>query len=171
VGREIERKFLLAGDGWRDVVRRRERMRQGYLASNDRVSIRVRIAGERASLNVKSGGLVAVRDEFEYPLPITDAEELLDRLAAAPLVEKTRHWVTFGGLDWEIDEFHGANAGLVVAELELESPDQSFERPPWLGAEVTHLARYYNVNLVEAPYGLWSEAERSPPIDSPVDSN
>jgi adenylate cyclase len=160
MGREIERKFLVKDDAWRAGVVRRLSMRQGYLAGNARASVRVRAAGDEAWLNVKSGGLVAVRQEFEYPIPASDAAEMLETLCAGPLVEKTRYWVPFGGLDWEIDVFHGANDGLVVAEIELAEASQAFPPPPWLGPEVTHLARFYNVNLVEHPYSAWDENER-----------
>jgi adenylate cyclase len=137
-------------------------MRQGYLASSARASVRVRTAGEEAWLNIKGGGLVAVRDEFEYPIPLTDADALLSRLAAGPLIDKTRHYVEVAGFEWEIDEFHGDNSGLIVAEIELEELSQAFETPPWLGKEVTELHRYYNVNLVARPFKDWTDGERSP---------
>jgi len=162
MAKEIERKFLLANDTWRAAVIRAVRMSQGYLANNERASVRVRVAGDEASLNIKGAGLVAVRDEFEYPLPLDDARYLLDTLSAQPLVDKTRHWVAFGGLQWEIDVFHGDNDGLVVAEIELDHPDQAFDRPPWLGSEVTSLHRYYNVNLVAKPFAAWTDEERKP---------
>lgn len=159
---EIERKFLLADERWRADVRRSRRMRQGYLSAGERASVRVRTSGGDAWLNIKGGGLVAVRDEFEYPIPIDDAGVLLEKLATPPLIEKTRHLVEVGGFEWEIDEFHGDNAGLVVAEIELDDVDRAFPRPPWLGPEVTHLHRYYNVKLVAHPFKDWSEGERSP---------
>jgi adenylate cyclase len=159
--REIERKFLLESDAWRPQARETQPMSQGYLASSGRSSVRVRIAGPQAWLNIKSGGLVASRQEFEYSIPLDEARELL-ALAEGPLIEKTRHFVEHGGMTWEIDEFHGDNAGLVVAELELDSEDQPFELPEWLGAEVTHLRRYYNVCLVQHPYRSWTDAERNP---------
>jgi adenylate cyclase len=158
--REIERKFLVKNDGWRALAQRSERMSQGYLASGGRISVRVRIAGDEARLNLKAGGLVASRLEYEYPLPIADARELL-ALADGPLIDKTRHFVEHGGKTFEVDEFHGDNAGLVVAELELTREDEPFERPPWLGKEVTELTRYYNVCLVKHPYKAWTEAERN----------
>ena len=161
MGREIERKCLLASDAWRTAVTHSRRMRQGYVASSDRASVRVRIEGDEARLNIKSGGLVASRAEFEYAIPLDDAHELLT-LASGPLVEKTRHYVDFGGFEWEIDEFEGANRGLIVAELELDSEGQSFERPPWLGKEVTDLRRYYNVCLVDHPFSAWTAAEKKP---------
>ena len=157
--REIERKFLLNNDAWRTLARRRQAMSQGYLAGSERVSVRVRVAGDEAHLNIKSGGFVTSRLEYEYAVPVTEARELL-KLCPGPLIEKTRHYVDFGGFEWEVDEFHGANDGLVVAELELDSEDQVFPRPAWLGREVTHLRRYYNVSLVDHPYSAWTSAER-----------
>jgi len=159
--REIERKFLLSNDAWRALAQRRQAMSQGYLAGSERVSVRVRIAGDEAHLNVKSGGLVASRLEYEYAIPVAEARELLT-LCPGPLIEKTRHYVDFGGFEWEVDEFGGANSGLIVAELELDSEDQVFPRPAWLGKEVTHLRRYYNVSLVEHPFSAWTDAERRP---------
>jgi adenylate cyclase len=159
--REIERKFLLMGDAWRSHVRESRRMSQGYLASAGQLSVRVRIAAPEAWLNIKAGGLVASRAEYEYAIPLDEARELL-ALAQTPLIEKTRHLVEHGGTIWEIDEFDGDNAGLVVAEVELDSEDSPFARPTWLGAEVTHLRRYYNVCLVSHPYRAWNEAERNP---------
>lgn len=159
--REIERKFLLKNHAWRADAQRRAPMCQGYLASGGRVSVRVRVAGDEAWLNIKAGGLVASRQEYEYPVPVDEARELL-ALAQTPLIEKTRHYVEHGGKTWEIDEFHGENSGLVVAELELEREDEPFQRPPWLGEEVTHFKRYYNVCLVTYPFSAWTEAERNP---------
>src|SRR5690606_34028116 len=159
MAQEIERKFLVIGDAWRALAARRARMSQGYIASAERASVRVRITGGEAHLNIKVGGLEAVRQEFEYPIPVADGEALL-AAAKGPLIEKTRHYVPFEGFEWEVDEFHGANEGLVVAELELDDEHRDFPRPPWVGAEVTHLPRYYNVKLVERPYALWDAAER-----------
>jgi adenylate cyclase len=161
MAREIERKFLLTSEGWRALAERHQRMTQGYIAASDRISVRVRMAGDDAWLNIKSGGLVASRLEYEYALPVADARELL-AVAVGPLIEKTRHFVPYGGMEWEVDEFHGDNLGLVVAELELDREDQVFARPPWAGAEVTHLPRYYNVSLVNHPYRQWTAAERNP---------
>jgi adenylate cyclase len=161
MAREIERKFLLKNDAWRTEVRESRPMSQGYLASAGDVSVRVRIAGAEAWLNIKAGGLVASRAEYEYAIPLDDARELL-ALAQTPLIEKTRHFVEHAGTTWEIDEFDGENSGLVVAEVELDSEDSPFARPPWLGVEVTHLRRYYNVCLISHPYRAWTEAERNP---------
>lgn len=159
--REIERKFLPKSDTWRSQVWESRAMSQGYLASGGRLSVRVRVAGNDAWLNIKAGGLVASRQEYEYPVPLDEARELL-ALAEGPLIEKTRHLVEHGGMTWEIDEFHGENDGLVVAELELDSEDEPFARPPWLGLEVTQHRRYYNVCLVTYPYRAWNDAERHP---------
>lgn len=159
MAREIERKFLLASDAWRAAATHSREMKQGYIAASDRASVRVRISGDDARLNIKSGGLVASRAEFEYAIPVADARELL-ALAAGPLVEKTRHYVPFGGYEWEIDEFGGDNAGLIVAEIELDREDERFPEPPWLGREVTHLTRYYNVCLVDHPYSAWTADEK-----------
>jgi adenylate cyclase len=160
---EIERKFLLASDAWRRDVSRSEPMAQGYLAGPpaSRCSVRVRIAGDEAWLNIKSLTLGVERDEYEYAIPRADAERMLATLCGER-VEKIRHHVTVGGHLFEVDEFIGDNAGLVVAEIELSHADEPFERPAWLGREVTPLARYYNVNLATHPYSRWSEAERAP---------
>ena len=158
--REIERKFLLLDDGWRASAVKRQRMTQGYLASGPRVSVRVRVAGSEAALNIKSGGLVASRLEYEYAIPVDEARELLE-LCATPLIDKTRHFVPHGDFEWEVDEFHGDNDGLFVAELELEDENQEFPRPTWLGTEVTHLERYYNSRLARHPYREWDESERN----------
>jgi adenylate cyclase len=155
MGTEIERKFLLLDDGWRSAVRDSTDIVQGYLANTERGSIRVRLSGDRASLNLKSMTLGVTRSEFDYPIPAEDARLILRLLCMQPLIEKTRHHVPFAGHDWEIDEFRGDNAGLVVAELELRHPEQPFTPPPWLGDDVSADPRYYNVNLIEHPYRSW----------------
>lgn len=155
MAQEIERKFLVTGDGWRDEVRASVRYRQGYLSSGGRCSVRVRVAGDRAYLNIKSATLDIVRTEYEYPIPVTEAEEMLAQLCSGLLIEKTRHFVDYGGFTWEIDVFEGANRGLVVAEIELERADSVFPRPPWAGAEVSDDPRYYNVCLARTPYTQW----------------
>lgn len=159
MGTEIERKFLLASDDWRHSVRRSSRLRQGYLGGR-RCSVRVRVADAKAWINIKSLELGARRDEYEYPIPLADAEAMLATLVEGPVLSKTRHLVEHSGSTWEIDEFDGDNAGLVVAEIELEALDQPFARPGWLGREVTELPRYYNVRLVQHPYCRWSAEER-----------
>ena len=154
MGVEIERKFLVEGEQWRDQVSRSARYRQAYLSNSGGVSVRVRIAGEHANLNLKSATLDIARVEFEYEIPLTDAKALLN-LATGNVIAKTRHFVECKGHTWEIDVFEGANAGLVVAEIELNSVDEDFAHPPWLGAEVSDDPRYYNVYLAEHPYSGW----------------
>ena len=168
MGIEIERKFLLASDAWRAQTMRVERMAQGYLndaaavrEGRQNVSMRVRIGAGAAWLNLKSRGLGALRQEFEYPIPLADAEALL-ALCVGGRIEKLRHEIEHAGHLWEIDEFLGDNAGLVVAEIELTAVDEAFVRPPWLGIEVTELARYYNLNLAERPYSRWHDEETHP---------
>ncbi len=167
MGIEIERKFLPAGDGWRAEAHAVVPMAQGYL--NDlamvdggamRASVRVRIEGDAAFLNIKSREAGPRRQEFDYGIPVADARALLD-LCVGGLVEKRRHYVRHAGHLWEIDEFLGDNAGLVVAEIELASVDEAFARPAWLGAEATHAKRYYNLALAAHPYAQWSDAERA----------
>ena len=160
---EIERKFLLAGDGWRASVARSERYVQGYLTRADRstaCSVRVRIGGDAAWINIKSAIAGVERHEFEYAIPPADAQAMLDEFCAR-VIDKVRHHVVHCGRLFEIDEFFGDNAGLIVAELELESADAAFERPAWLGREVSDQARYYNLHLLEHPYSAWSAAERA----------
>jgi len=153
---EIERKFLVADDSWRANADGGTRMRQGYLQGSGQASVRVRQQGERAYLNIKSLTLGVRRLEYEYEIPLQDAQELFDRLCAKPLVEKVRYRVPYAGHEWEVDVFEGDNAGLIVAELELGGEDESFESPSWVGKEVSHDTRYYNVNLVKHPYKDWT---------------
>ena len=151
---ECERKFLVTDDSWRDRVYETRRLKQGYLGG-ERCSVRVRIQDGKANLNIKSLEIGARRDEYEYEIPLRDAEALLETLCAGYLVEKRRHLVPQGDHVWEVDEFEGVNAGLVVAEVELSDPDEAFERPPWAGEEVTDEERYYNVCLSRHPYRDW----------------
>lgn len=150
---EIERKFLVTSRDWRSGES--TEYRQGYLSLDKERTVRVRVAGDKAYLTIKGITRGATRREFEYAIPPADARELLAGLCRHPLIEKRRYRLEYGGLTWEIDEFFGDNAGLVVAEVELEHEDQPFERPPWLGEEVTDDPRYYNANLVENPYCNW----------------
>jgi adenylate cyclase len=152
---EIERKFLVTSDAWRAQARSRELLRQGYLDSGERSSIRVRTAGDRAWLNIKARRSGMSRLEFEYPIPLADADEILGELCKGPRVEKYRHCITVGAHTWEVDEFLGANRGLIVAEIELSDEAEQFERPAWLGEEVTQDERYYNFNLAKRPYTEW----------------
>jgi adenylate cyclase len=152
---EVEHKFLVQDEDWREYVYRSVPIRQGYLVSDECRSVRVRIAGNVAQLNIKSATLGVARSEYEYPIPLEDAKEIMDNLCRKPLLEKTRHLVRYSGHIWEIDEFAGDNAGLVVAEVELTDIDEKFVKPPWLGEEVSHDRRYYNAYLVEHPYKDW----------------
>jgi adenylate cyclase len=164
---EIERKFLVADDGWRAVVERSEPIAQGYLVGAQalrdgtaRASVRARLAGDQAWLNIKAATPGIARTEFDYPIPLDDARTLLAGLCDGVL-EKTRHHVRVDGVVFEVDEFEGDNRGLIVAEVELPAVDAPFPRPPWLGREVSVLTRYYNVNLIAHPYRQWSPAERA----------
>jgi len=152
---EVEHKFLLANEDWRNEIQHSEIFRQGYLSSQPTSSIRVRICEHRAWLNIKSATIGTHRLEYEYEIPLADAQEILSNLCNKPLIEKTRHYVQHGPDLWEIDEFEGDNQGLIVAEIELDAIGQSFAKPAWLGAEVTHDLRYYNNNLTLHPYSEW----------------
>lgn len=160
MAREIERKFLLKDSAWEALATRREIMRQGYLAEDSRCSVRIRIAAEAAYLNIKSATLGVSRHEFEYAVPVADAEEMLGLFCAGRCVEKVRHYVPYGAHLWEIDVFEGRNSGLVVAEIELQSADERFAVPDWLGAEVSADPRYYNSCLIDLPYADWPEASQ-----------
>lgn len=153
---EIERKFLVLSNDWRRFVTGETPMVQAYFAGGDKASIRVRISGQSANINIKSATLDVHRQEYEFPIPLEDAREMVERLCEHPVIEKTRYYVPYAGHTWEVDVFSGANDGLVVAELELNHADEAFEKPAWLGAEVSHDTRYYNVCLVQNPYKNWS---------------
>ncbi|MBK9130981.1 MAG: CYTH domain-containing protein [Gammaproteobacteria bacterium] len=155
MAQEIERKFLVTSDDWRAQARSSARYRQGYLANEGRCSVRVRVSGANAYLNIKSATLEIVRTEYEYPIPLADGEEMLERLCSGILIEKTRHFVDYGGYVWEIDVFEGVNRGLVIAEIELDHEHAEFPRPSWVGAEVSDDPRYYNVYLAQIPYTRW----------------
>ncbi|MDX1504824.1 MAG: CYTH domain-containing protein [Spongiibacter sp.] len=149
---EIERKFLVTGDGWRQG--QPQRLVQGYLNRDPERCVRVRIADDSGFLTVKGKTIGIRRAEFEYSIPLADAEHLLT-LCDGPIIDKQRYRIPAGELCWEVDEFTGANAGLVVAEIELSSEHQSFLRPEWLGTEVSNDARYYNSNLSKHPFSEW----------------
>ena len=161
MGIEIERKFLVTGDAWREAAHDVVPMAQGYINDNgamergeQKASVRVRIQGREAYLNLKSRELGHTRQEFDYPIPVEDAHALL-ALCVGGRIDKRRHLVRHAGHLWEVDEFLGDNAGLVVAEIELDHAEEIFERPDWLGAEVTDDPRYYNLALASHPYGRW----------------
>ncbi len=179
---EIERKFLVVGDEWRRQTQRSLQLVQGYLTTSgsrgarpeamegqgkpqpggagEACSVRIRIGGERAWLNIKSAIAGIERREYEYAIPLPDAERMLAEFCPAK-VEKIRHYVPVDDAMFEVDEFLGDNAGLVVAELELQSQTGQFPRPSWLGLEVSDLRRYYNVNLLQHPYSSWNARERA----------
>ncbi|WP_028006828.1 CYTH domain-containing protein [Solimonas flava] len=161
---EIERKFLVVGDAWRAAVTRSLDMRQGYLTREGQASVRVRLEGDDAKLNIKAAVVGSARAEYEYDIPPDECREILATLCVGR-VEKTRHYVPASGAPagtvWEIDEFVGDNAGLVVAEIELPAVDAPFARPAWLGRELTDDRRYYNHYLALHPYASWPAAERA----------
>jgi adenylate cyclase len=168
---EIERKFLIAGDGWRAAAGEVVAMAQGYIndqaamsidlhgSGAQQASVRIRIEGDAARLNLKSRALGHTRQEFDYPIPLADARALL-ALCVGGIIDKRRHYVEHAGHVWEVDEFLGDNAGLVVAEIELQHADEAFVRPAWLGVEATDAARYYNLALASRPYSQWREDEQ-----------
>lgn len=151
---EIERKFLIAHDGWREDARG-QHFRQGYLSTDKARVVRVRTVDDLGYLTIKGPTRGISRTEFEYPIPLADAEAMLETLCHKPIIDKTRYRIRHGAHVFEVDEFHGENAGLIVAEVELGSEDEAFERPDWLGEEVTGDSRYANANLISRPYRDW----------------
>jgi len=152
---EIERKYLLRNNDWQLNAEAETDYVQGYIIGSDRASVRVRIEGDTAQLNIKSATLGIKRSEYEYEIPMDEAEEILSTLCEKPLIEKTRYIVRENGDKWEVDVFKGENKGLLVAELELNSEDQKIELPAWCGQEVSDDPRYYNVCLVKHPFSKW----------------
>ncbi|MFA4839712.1 MAG: CYTH domain-containing protein [Candidatus Neomarinimicrobiota bacterium] len=159
MSKEIERKFLVVSGEYKSKGIA-ERYVQGYLCSLPERIVRMRIVGERAFLTIKGKMVGISRDEYEYEIPLNDAREILDKLCEKPLIEKDRYAVTVDGLVWVVDEFHGENEGLTVAELELKDEHQPFARPDWIGREVTGVPRYFNSNLTAYPFNRWSEDEK-----------
>ena len=154
MAKEIERKFIVNTDHWRPADSGIH-IRQGYLPISGKTVVRIRISGDRAWLTLKGENKGMVRQEFEYPIPLPDAGQILENLCVRPFIEKTRYPVKFAGADWSVDVFEGDNAGLVVAEIELLSEDQKIILPPWAGAEVTDDPRYYNSSLNAHPYSTF----------------
>lgn len=153
---EIERKFLVASDAWRALAGSADGLRQIYIANTDNASVRVRIIDDKeARLTIKSSTMGLSRAEFEYTIPIADASQLM-LLGQGTPIEKVRYSVSVNDLVWEVDVFEGANAGLVLAEVEIDHEDQDVEIPDWIGAEVTGDPKYYNSNLTFAPFSTWS---------------
>ena len=154
MGKEIERKFLVKGDSWRAPAHGK-RYRQGYLSTVKERTVRVRVAGEQGYITIKGITVGAARAEYEYEIPLADANQMLDTLCERPIVEKTRYRLPQDNIVWEIDEFEGDNRGLIVAEVELKDEHQSYSKPDWLGEEVTGDPRYFNANLVAKPFTTW----------------
>lgn len=151
---EIERKYLVSNDGWR-TPGTGIRYRQGYLSTEPGRNVRVRVGAGRGVLTIKGLTVNLARPEYEYPIPVEDANELLDTLCLKPIIEKTRYTIEYAGLLWEVDEFEGENAGLIIAEVELTAADQRILLPDWVGKEVTDDPRYYNASLITHPFATW----------------
>jgi len=154
MAKETELKFLVRGDSWRRHSTG-TRYRQGYLSTVKERTVRVRAAGDKGFITVKGINVGATRSEYEYEIPLADANEILDRLCERPLIEKIRYRIQFGDLTWEVDEFEGENRGLITAEVELADENQAVSLPDWIGAEVTADPRYFNSNLVAHPFSKW----------------
>ena len=155
---EIERKFLLSNSRWRDQVYSKKTIVQGYLSQAPEKTVRIRISNERGIITIKGKSEGNSRLEFEYPIPLNDAKQLI-KLCVQPVIEKQRHLVKHGTKTWEIDEFLGENKGLLLAEIELETSDEPIDLPEWIGREVSHDRRYFNASLATHPYCRWAEAE------------
>jgi len=164
MAREIERKFLLKNQDWKPLAFKQTHFAQGYL--NDisdpkaKSSVRVRIEGEQANMNIKSLEIGLSRDEYEYSIPLEDAQKMLNTLTVGPVIEKIRYLVKHDSHTWEIDEFLGDNAGLVVAEVEMASEADQVPIPDWAGREVTEVVRYYNISLSKYPFKEWNDDEK-----------
>jgi len=154
MGTEIERKFLVKDDTFKKLAKG-TKYRQGYLSSTKERVVRVRTIDDKGFMTVKGITTGATRVEYEYEIPVQDADAMLDELCEKPIIEKNRYKIQKGNHVWEIDEFFGENQGLTVAEVELESEDQPYEKPGWIGAEVTGDPKYFNSNLIQNPYKNW----------------
>lgn len=155
MGLEIERKYLVKNDSWRDAVESQQHVIQGYVVAAANATVRVRVKGDHAYLTIKGPSAGIGRSEYEYEVPVADGEAMLRELSATPLVEKTRYRVRCGEHLWDLDVFEGANAGLVMAEVELSREDEPFELPAWAGEEVSSDPRYYNASLANHPFRDW----------------
>ncbi|MGD0075779.1 MAG: CYTH domain-containing protein [Candidatus Binataceae bacterium] len=154
MAKEIERKFLVKANSWRNLASGKP-YRQGYLSTVKERTVRVRSAGDKGYITVKGPTVGATRSEYEYEIPLADANEMLDHLCERPLIEKIRYRIPAAGVTWEVDEFQGENRGLVTAEVELADENQAISIPGWIGAEVTDDPRYFNSNLVAHPFCQW----------------
>jgi adenylate cyclase len=152
---EIEHKFLLKNSDWKALAHKSSQYKQGYMISDSKRSVRVRISDDKAWLNIKSATIGNLRQEFEYAIPVDDGIEILNTLCEKPIIEKTRYFVTYEQHIWEIDVFYGDNEGLIVAEVELSKVGEKFSKPSWIGNEVTDDLRYYNNSLCKKPYKSW----------------
>ena len=152
---EIERKYLVVNDKWKDHIINEAPIKQGYLATTSKASMRVRVDGEQANINIKGKTVGISRLEYEYPIPLEEARELLDNLVSGAVIDKVRYKVRCGDHVWDLDLFLGANKGLVMAEVELSHEDEPFEMPEWAGEEVSGDTRYYNASLVNHPFCDW----------------
>ena len=153
MGIEIERKYLVKGNQWKNLAEG-ALYKQGYIATVGKQTVRVRVIGDRGYLTIKGASIGTVRSEFEYQIPVADAEEMLNSLCDRPLIEKIRYKIPQGDLVWEVDEFLGDNAGLIIAEVELSDPEQEITLPDWIDRQVTD-AKYFNSNLMKYPYKQW----------------
>lgn len=151
---EIEKKFLVINDQYKKTAKK-ALFRQGYLSIDFERTVRVRSYNGQGFLTIKGETNSCSREEYEYSIPVQDAERMLNKLCVRPIIEKIRYFLTYEGHKWVVDEFLGANEGLVTAEIELESEHQTFAKPDWIGNEITNDIRYYNSNLVENPYTSW----------------
>lgn len=154
MAREIERKFLVKGDKWRALAKGML-YRQGYIRTTNKTTVRVRVVDDKGYLTIKSKTQGNSRAEFEYTIPVEDAQEMLDTLCDRPLIEKNRYKIKIDNVTWEIDEFAGENQGLIIAEVELTDENQTLELPEWIGEEVSHDPRYFNSNLAQNPFSKW----------------
>ena len=152
---EIERKFLVRGNGWRSQAVGQV-YRQGYMSTEDGITLRARVVGDQGYLTIKGPSFGNSRSEYEYEIPLEDAQEMLNSLCSSPLIEKVRYKVDHGEFIWEVDEFAGENQGLIVAEVELNDENQKVELPDWIGEEVSQDKRYSNSNLSKNPWKNWS---------------
>lgn len=155
--KEIEHKFLVISDEWRSLIIKSIPIKQAYIYTGPPLAVRVRIEPDKCTLNLKKAIVATTRDEFEYIIPQADAEELMKNFVTGFVIEKVRHIVLYEGQRWEIDEFSGANSGLIVAEIELKQEEEKISVPPWLGKEVSHDPRYLNTSLATNPYKFWKE--------------
>ncbi|MGC8737492.1 MAG: CYTH domain-containing protein [Candidatus Hydrogenedens sp.] len=160
MSKEIEHKFLVISDDWRASIIKSIPIKQAYIYTSPPLAVRVRIEPDKCTLNLKRAIVATTRDEFEYTIPYADAEELIRNFVTGYIIEKVRYIVMYEGQRWEIDEFTGANSGLIIAEIELKKEEEKIIIPPWVGEEVSNDARYLNTYLSINPYKFWKEKEK-----------